>query len=91
MCEMVNIPVFTYHPGTDRVDWGFAPAVRDEGPAMYWYGWILTALLGSTVLGLLATRLPDRLARAIPLALVWIVPLMAVPVLIYALRYFWRW
>jgi hypothetical protein len=27
----------------------------------------------------------------IPLSLVWILPLAAVPILIYALRFFWRW
>lgn len=91
VCEMRNIPVFTYHPGTNRVDWGFAPAVKDEGPAMYWYGWTLATLLGAGVLGLIAAKLPESLTRRIPLALVWIVPLAVVPVLIYALRFFWRW
>jgi hypothetical protein len=48
-------------------------------------------LIGSAVLGVLATLLPERITRRIPLALVWIVPLAMVPVLIYALRFFWRW
>ncbi len=90
-CEMMNWPLFTYHPGTDRIDLGRAPAVRDEGPAMYWYGWTATTLLGAAVLGLLATRLPASAVRKIPLALVWILPLAAIPILIYALRFFWRW
>ena len=29
--------------------------------------------------------------RKIPLSLTWIAPLAAIPVLIYALRFFWRW
>jgi hypothetical protein len=91
ICEMRNWPLFTYHPGTNRVDLGWAPAVRDEGPAMYWYGWTATTLIGSAVLGLLATMLPENLIRKIPLSLVWILPLAAVPILIYALRFFWRW
>ena len=45
LCEMQNWPLFTYHPGTDRVEWLYAPAVRDQGPAMYWYGWIGTTLI----------------------------------------------
>ena len=49
-CEMQNWPLFTYHPGTNRVDWFYAPAVRDEGPAMYWYGWTATTLIGVGVL-----------------------------------------
>jgi hypothetical protein len=90
-CEMQNWPLFTYHPGTNRFDWLYAPAVRNEGPAMYWYGWNATTLIGSGALGILATMLPENVARRIPLSLTWIVPVAAVPVLIYALKFFWRW
>ena len=69
----------------------YAAAVRDEGPAMYWYGWIATTLIGSAVLGILATMLPENMSRRIPLSLTWIVPVAAVPILIYALKFFWRW
>src|SRR6186713_3423234 len=34
ICDMMNWPLFTYHPGTNRLDLGFAPAVKNEGPAM---------------------------------------------------------
>jgi DNA-binding transcriptional LysR family regulator len=91
VCDMQNLPLFTYHPGTDRVDLGWAPAVRDEGPAMYWYGWTASTLLGAAVLGLLATLLPANMMRRVPLALVWIVPLAMLPILIYSLKFFWRW
>jgi hypothetical protein len=91
ICEMRNWPLFTYHPGTNRVDLGWAPAVKDQGPAMYWYGWIATTLIGAAVIGLLAAKLPESAARKIPLWLVWVMPLVAVPILIYALRFFWRW
>ena len=90
-CEMANIPLFTYHPGTGRLNFGWAPPVKDEGPAMYWYGWIANTLLGAGVLSLLAVKLPESAARRIPLALVWIMPLAAVPILFYALRFYWRW
>ena len=42
VCEMRNWPLFTYHPGTNKVDLFWAAAVKDEGPAMYWYGWTAT-------------------------------------------------
>jgi hypothetical protein len=90
-CEMQNWPLFTYHPGTDRVEWLYAPAVRNEGPAMYWYGWIATTLIGSAILGILATMLPESIIKKIPLSLTWVFPVVAVPILIYALRFFWRW
>jgi hypothetical protein len=90
-CEMANIPLFTYHPGTGNMNFGWAPAVKDEGPAMHWYGWTAATLLGAAVLGLIAAKLPESATRRIPLALVWITPLVMVPILIYALRFFWRW
>ena len=90
-CETQNWPLFTYHPGTNRVDLFWAPAVRNEGPAMHWYGWTASTLIGAGVLGALATLLPESMTRKIPLSLVWIAPLVAVPVLIYALKFFWRW
>ena len=58
LCEMQNWPLFTYHPGTDRFEWLYAPAVRNEGPAMHWYGWTANTLIGSAILGGLATLLP---------------------------------
>lgn len=91
LCELLNLPLFTYHPGTNRLEFGMALPVRDEGPAMYWYGWTANSLLGGVMLGLIAAKLPDGITRRIPLALVWIVPLLAIPVLVYALRFFWRW
>jgi hypothetical protein len=91
LCEMRNWPLFTYHPGTNDVNLGWAAAVRDQGPAMHWYGWTATTLIASGVLGVIATFLPQHIVRKIPLALVWIVPLAMIPILIYALRFFWRW
>jgi hypothetical protein len=91
ICEMRNWPLFTYHPGTNRVDLGWAAAVRDQGPAMYWYGWTASTLLVAGLLGLAAVKLPESIVKKIPLSLVWIVPLAAIPILVYALRFFWRW
>jgi hypothetical protein len=56
---------------------------------MYWYGWIGSMLFGSTVMGLFATLLPRRVSAKIPLALIWIMPLLALPVLAYVLMPFW--
>lgn len=91
ICDMAALPMFTYHPGTDRVDLGFTPARRDEGPAMYWYGWIATSALGAIILGLVAAVLPEKIASKIPLALAWVVPVVLLPVLIYSLKFYWRW
>ena len=91
ICEMRNWPLFTYHPGTNRFDLFWAGAVRDQGPAMHWYGWTANTLVGAGIIGGLAATLPENLTRKIPLALIWIVPLVCVPILIYGLRFYWRW
>lgn len=91
ICEMRNWPLFTYHPGTNRVNLFWAAAVKDEGPAMYWYGWTASTLLAAGVIALIATKLPESTTRKIPLSLTWIAPLACIPVLVYALRFFWRW
>ena len=92
ICEMRNWPLFTYHPGTrpDRLGW--APAVRDEGPAMYWYGWTATTLIGAAALGIVATVLPESVDQEDSRCR-WSGSCrsLAVPILIYALRFFWRW
>ena len=91
LCDMAALPMFTYHPGTDRIDPGFAPPRRDEGPAMYWYGWIANSALGAFILGLLAAALPEKIRSKIPLALAWVVPVVLLPMLIYSLKFYWRW
>ncbi|MEO8442348.1 MAG: hypothetical protein ABI547_07660 [Betaproteobacteria bacterium] len=91
ICDMAAFPLFTYHPGTDRIDFGFARARQDEGPAMYWYGWIASSALGASIVGAVAALLPEKIAGKIPLALAWIVPIALLPVLIYSLKFYWRW
>jgi hypothetical protein len=91
ICELANWPLFTFHPAVNRIDLGYAAGSADEGPAMHWYGWTANTLIGAAVLGLLATRLPASTVKRIPLSLVWIVPLVAIPIMIYSLRFYWRW
>jgi hypothetical protein len=89
LCELMSLPLFTYHPATNRIDLGWAPGRSGEGPAMYWYGWTATMLIACTVLGWLATLLPDRVVKMIPLALIWLLPLLALAPLTWALMPFW--
>lgn len=86
--EVASWPLFTYHPGTNRIDFGWAAPRPNEGPAMYWYGWVATMLVGSSLLGIVATRFA-RLYAGIPLFLVWLLPLLALPILAYGLMPFW--
>ena len=91
ICDMAALPLFTYHPGTDRIDLGFASPRRDEGPAMYWYGWLASSALGASLFGLLAAMLPEKVRGKIPLSLAWIVPVVLLPLLLYSLKFYWRW
>ena len=89
LCDMMGWPLFSYHPATNRVELFYARPRQGEGPVMYWYGWTATAMLGGAALGVLATFLPVHVTRKIPLALVWIVPVLAIPLLFYSLMPFW--
>ncbi len=50
LCDIFGLPLFTYHPATNRVDLGWAPGRSGEGPAMYWYGWTATTILGGAII-----------------------------------------
>jgi Ca2+/H+ antiporter len=88
-CLFFNLPTFTYHPAVNRFEWGWGPSRSGEGPAMYWYGWTLTTLIVSTIVGFLATLLPESMAKKIPLILVWLLPILTIPYLIWDLRQWW--
>jgi hypothetical protein len=59
-----NLPLVTYHPVIGEID--FLQKPPRSGPAMYWYGWMLTSLIGATALALIAAVIPEAwLQRAI--------------------------
>ena len=83
-------PVFTYFPATGRFVWGYGPMQASQGPNMLWYGWLLTTIFIAGALGLIAMMLPERVTRKIPLFLVWLVPILSIPYVIYSLMFWWR-
>jgi hypothetical protein len=89
LCLQFNWPLFTFHPAVNRFEWGWGPGRSGEGPAMYWYGWTAATLVIATIVSFLATLLPESVAKKIPLILVWLLPILAVPYLIYDLRQWW--
>jgi hypothetical protein len=48
----------------------------------------MTLLVG-TIVSFLATLLPESMTKKIPLILVWLLPILAIPYLIYDLRAWW--
>jgi hypothetical protein len=89
LCLQMNWPLFTFHPATNRIALGWEAARSGEGPNMTWYGWTAMALLVGGVLSYLATFLPESITKRIPLILVWLLPILAIPYLVYDLRQWW--
>lgn len=87
--QYLNWPLVTFWPATNRLIWGYGPAMAGEGPNMLWYGWTLTTILIAGALGLIAMMLPERMMNRIPLSLVWILPILAIPYVIYSLMPWW--
>jgi hypothetical protein len=87
--QYFNYPLFTFHPATDRIVWGYEAARSGEGPNMLWYGWSATTILIAAALGIIAMLLPQRITRKIPLSLVWIFPVLSIPYVIYSLMPWW--
>jgi hypothetical protein len=89
--EVMTWTLFSYHPATDRLEFGTQPPRKGEGPVMYWYGWTVGALIGGLIVGAAATLLPENVAKRISPSLLWIVPIFAFIALAYGLRsYFVR-
>ena len=89
-CVYFNLPVFTYFPATGRFYWGLQGVQSGTGPNMLWYGWTVTTILIAGALGIIAMMLPERVTRKIPLFLVWLVPILSIPYVIYSLMFWWR-
>jgi hypothetical protein len=87
--QYFNYPLFTFHPATDRIVWGYEAARSGEGPNMLWYGWSATTILIAAALGIIAMLLPQRITGKIPLSLVWIFPVLSIPYVIYSLMPWW--
>ena len=90
ICDVERWPLFSYYPVTGRLTWGWTPETADDGPAMYWYGWIASSLIGATVAALAVTVLPQRIRQMISPHTAWFIPLLMIPVMAYTLKVYWR-
>jgi hypothetical protein len=89
VCLFFNWPLFTFHPATNRIVWGWEGPRSGEGPNMTWYGWTAMTILAGTIVSFLATLLPESMTRKIPLALIWLIPILSIPYLAWDLRQWW--
>lgn len=84
-----NYALFTYHPVLGEIAWGVEKS-RD-GPAMYWYGWMSTALLAALAACAIAALVPARMLQRLSPAVSWTIPLTVLLGIAYMLRnYFLR-
>jgi len=84
-----NYALFTYHPVLGR--WGWGPGRSGEGPAMYWYGWITTALIVATIACAVAYAIPERVSSRVWSGLSWAAPVCVLCFFAYMLSgYFLR-
>jgi hypothetical protein len=81
-----NYALFTYHPAVK--EWGAGVQKARDGPAMYWFGWLVTSGIVATVAGLAAAALPESVARRIWPGWTWVVAIGVMIVFCYLLRNF---
>ena len=89
LVQYFNYPLFTYWPAVRRFVWGFGPPSDDDGPNMLWYGWSVTTVLIAGALGIIAIILPEPVTKKLPLWLVWLLPILAIPYVVYSLMPWW--
>jgi len=68
-----NYALFTYHPATGAL--GLGVEKPQDGPAMYWFGWMATAGIAAIGACLIAWLVPERYAQRLGSGWSWIVPL----------------
>lgn len=84
--EQYNWPLFTYHARTVEIGLFKQVAKAANNPAMHWYGWIGTSLIGAAVVSIIA--LPFTRGRETPTWLGWAVPLAVMIAFVYLFRGF---
>jgi hypothetical protein len=84
--EQQNWPLFTYHARTAEFGWLRQTAIAPNNPAMHWFGWIATSLIGATVVSLAA--LPMTRGKEPAVWIGWVVPLVVMIIFVYLFRSF---
>jgi hypothetical protein len=84
LAVQMNWALVTYHPRLG--EWELLTAPPKSGPAMYWYGWMMTAAIGAICVSLAALPLQGHLKP--PIWIGWTVPLLVMGVFVYLFRSF---
>ena len=82
----LNWTAATYHPIQGIWQWGRAAPLGGGSPAMYWYGFVVTAALGALVVTGLAALIPDNMMDRVPWrSLAWLIPICVIVYIAYVL------
>jgi hypothetical protein len=81
-----NYALFTYHPALG--EFGFLVQRPKDGPAMYWYGWMVAAGIVAFAAGVISCFIPERGTRRLWTGWSWAVPLAVMVVFSYLLSGF---
>lgn len=65
-----NYALITYHPIPG--EWGLGVEKAQEGPAMYWFGWLATSGLIAAIAGGVATLLPESVTSRLWPGWTWV-------------------
>jgi hypothetical protein len=90
LCDVYRWPLFSYYPATGLMAWGWTPETAEDGPAMYWYGWVASSTLGALLSALVGAGFPEPLRRWVSPHWAWVLPLAMVPIMAYTLNVYWR-
>ena len=81
-----NWTAMTCHPIQGIWQLGKAPPLGGGSPAMYWYGFVITAAAGALVVTGLAALIPDKVMERVPWrSLAWVAPVCAIIYIAYVL------
>jgi hypothetical protein len=78
-----DLPLATYHPRLGVWGWGRQASIN--GPAMYWYGLVLTGFVVAVPLTALLALVPEKIMDRMWSGLVWLVPLGAMASFVWLL------
>jgi len=63
--ERWNVPLFTYHPAINQLDLYKEVGKPEDGPPMFWYGWVVaTGICAAVVAGIATLLSREALLRA---------------------------
>jgi hypothetical protein len=78
-----DIPLVTYHPKLGT--WDFGRVASKDGPAMYWYGLVLTGVVVAVPLTALLALVPEKVVDRVWSGLTWLLPLGAMASFVWLL------